>query len=76
MGKVFVADVIVILPNKRECIERGVVMGEEMLLDTYTRSRVISQYCDRKTTKYKDYLEKTKLSVIPETIREVKGINQ
>jgi hypothetical protein len=51
-------------------------MGEEMLLDTYTRNRVISQYCDRKTAKYKDYLEKTKLSVIPETIREVKGISK
>jgi hypothetical protein len=75
MGKVYVADVIVILPSKRQVVERGVVMGEEMLLDTYTRNRVISQYCDRKTTKYKDYLEKTKLSVIPETIREVKGLS-
>lgn len=76
MGKVFVADVIVVLPNKRQCIEKGVVMGEDMLLDTYTRNRVISQYCDRKTAKYKEYLEKTKLSVIPETIREVKGISK
>jgi hypothetical protein len=75
MGKVYVADVIVILPNKRQVIERGVVMGEEMLLADYTRNRIISQYCDRKTAKYKDYLQKIKLSVIPDTIREVKGLS-
>ena len=50
-------------------------MGEEMLLADYTRNRIISQYCDRKTAKYKDYLQKTKLSVIPDTIREVKGLS-
>jgi hypothetical protein len=76
MGKVYVADVIVILPNKRQVVEKGVVMGDEMLTSSYTRNRIISQYCDRKTAKYKDYLEKTKLMVMPETIREVKGINE
>jgi hypothetical protein len=73
MGKVYVADVLVVLPDSRQVVEKGVVMGESMLQDNYTRNRVISAYCDRKTAKYKTYLEKTKLSVIPETIREVKG---
>jgi len=31
MGKVYVADVIVVLPDNRQVVEKGVVMGESML---------------------------------------------
>jgi hypothetical protein len=74
MGKVYVADVIVITPDKQSRLIPSVVMGEERLNDPYTRGRIIEKLCDRKTAKFKKYKEECRMSVIEETFREVKGL--
>jgi hypothetical protein len=74
MGKVYVADVIVITPDKQSRLIPSVVMGEDRLSDQYTRGRVIETFCDRKTAKFKKYKEECRMSVIEETFREVGGL--
>jgi hypothetical protein len=74
MGKVYVADVIVITPDKQSRVIPSVVMGEERLNDPYTRGRIVEKLCDRKTAKFQKYKEECKMSVVEETFREVNGL--